>query len=220
MPEIDFISALHKKTRRNYVERMVETDKVACALEAKKYEKNYWDGDRKFGYGGHYYDGRWEPVARSLIEHYGLRDGDSVLDVGCGKGFLLYEMKKILPRLNVQGLDISRYAIDHAKEEVRPFLKEGHARKLPYPDRSFDLVLSIVVFHNLPIWDLEKARKEVERGGRGNGYIVVESYRSEQELFNLQCWALTCKSFFSPEEWKWLYDHFGYPGDYSFIFFE
>ena len=49
---------------------------------------------------------------------------------------------------------------------------------------------------------------------------MVEAYRDETELFNLQCWALTCESFFRPDEWIWMYNEWGYNGDYEFIYFE
>lgn len=222
MAYIDFISPLHKKTKRNYLERVVRGDKAHCAEVAKQFGKDYWDGDRKYGYGGFRYDGRWEPVARNLIRHYGLKNGDRVLDVGCGKGFLLFEMKKLLDGLNVSGIDISPYAIENAKEEIRPFLAAGKAQELPYEDHSFDLVISITTLHNLHIDDLEKAICGIERVKKpgGKSYIVVESYRNEQEKDNLLNWQLTCECFYTPEEWEWLFDRFGYTGDHSFIYFE
>lgn len=220
MPWVDFVSQLHKKTKRDYLERVARGDKAECAEVARQYGADYWDGDRKYGYGGYRYDGRWEPVARDLIRHYGLAAGSRVLDVGCGKGFLLHEMRKLLPALDVSGLDVSRYAIENAKEEVRPFLKIGEAQSLPYPDRRFDLVLSITTLHNLYLYDLAKALREIERVKRRGAYIVVESYRNEQEKANLLHWQLTCECFFTPKEWEWLFKEFGYTGDFSFIFFE
>ena len=217
---IDFISGLHKKGKRDYLERVLKYDKAACAQEAKKFDKNYWNGEREFGYGGYYYDGRWKSVADKLINHYGLKSGQRVLDVGCGKGFLLYEMKTLLPGLEMRGIDISKYALENAKEEVKPFLDLGSACELPYPDRNFDLVISITTLHNLYIYDLEKALREIGRVSKKNSYIVVESYRDEREKTNLLYWQLTCECFFTPQEWVWLFKRFGYQGDYSFIFFE
>ena len=222
MAYVDFISQLHKKTQRNYVERVARGDKAQCAEIAKRFGEDYWDGDRKHGYGGFRYDGRWAPVAGDFIKHYGLTNESSVLDVGCGKGFLLYEMKLILDGLDARGLDISEYALEHAKEEIKPFLTLGKAQELPYDDDSFDLVISITTLHNLHINDLEKAVKEIERVKKpgGGSYIVVESYRNEQEKDNLLNWQLTCECFFTPEEWEWLFDRFGYTGDHSLIYFE
>lgn len=220
MAYIDFITQLHTKTKRNYLERVERGDKAQCAAVAKKFGQEYWDGDRKYGYGGFRYDGRWASVAEKLIRHYGLNDSSRILDVGCGKGFLLYEIKKLLPGAEVRGLDLSEYAIQHAKEEIRPFLDLGRAQELPYPDRSFDLVISITTLHNLYLYDLEKAIREIERVKRTSSYIVVESYRNEVEKANLLHWQLTCECFFTPEEWQWLFSEFGYTGDHSLIFFE
>jgi len=220
MPHVDFISQLHKKAERDYLERVARGDKAECARVAKQFGAEYWDGDRKYGYGGYHYDGRWAPVARDLVEHYGLCEGRRVLDVGCGKAFLLYEMMQACPGLEVRGIDVSRYALEHAKEEARPFLDPGEAQDLPYEDGSFDLVISITTLHNLYLQDLAKALNEIERVKRGGSYIVVESYRNEQEKANLLHWQLTCECFFTPEEWEWLFKEFGYTGDYSFIYFE
>lgn len=220
MPYIDFITQLHRKTKRDYLERVIKHDKVECAQVAKRLDKEYWDGDRKYGYGGYCYDGRWKKVAEDMIKQYGLRSGQRVLDIGCGKGFFLYDLKSLIPNMEIRGIDISKYAIENAKEEVKEFLDFGTACKLPYPDSYFDLVISINTLHYLYIYDLERALREIERVSRGNNYIVVESYRNEQEKHNLLCWQLTCECFFTPKEWEWIFNKFGYKGDYSFIFFE
>ncbi len=222
MAYIDFISTLHTTTARNYIERVARGDKAACAQVAKQFGRDYWDGDRKHGYGGFRYDGRWAPMAAEMIRHYGLRSGQRVLDVGCGKGYLLYELMTACPGLEVSGLDISAYAIENSKPEVRPFLSVGKAQELPYEDGQFDLVISITTLHNLYISGLAAALGEIERvkAPGGGAYIVVESYRSEQEKDNLLNWQLTCECFFTPQEWAWLFDRFGYRGDYSFIYFE
>ena len=217
---MNIVTPLHTKTQRDYLGRMMD-DKVHCMEVGRKYGRDFWDGDRRYGYGGYVYDGRWARVAESLITAYNLPDNARILDVGCGKGFLLYEFKKLLPQAEIKGFDISGYALDHAKEEVKYHLFTHKAESSPYPfeDDSFDLVISLTTLHNLPVQDLKTALCEIERVGK-NTYIVVESFRNEKELFNLQCWALTCESFFRPEGWCWLFDSFGYTGDYEFIYFE
>lgn len=216
---LNIVTPLHKKTKRDYLARMID-DKVAYAKVAKKYGKDYWDGDRRFGYGGYKYDGRWEIVARKLIQQYNLPENASILDAGCGKGFLLYEFKKLLPMANVRGFDISEYALDNAKAEIKPNLFVHRAQDVyPFKDKEFDFVISLTTLHNLPVYELKSALREIERVGK-NKYIVVESYRDIKDLFNLECWALTCESFFSQEEWVWIFEEFGYKGDYEFIYFE
>jgi SAM-dependent methyltransferase len=217
---LEIVTPLHRMTKRDYIARMVD-DKVVCMLKAKEYEGDYWDGDRRFGYGGYkYLSGRWTPVAKALIETYGLTNDSKVLDVGCGKAFLLYEMKQLLPGLQIAGFDISKHGLADAKPEVRDDLYLYRAQdRYPYGDKSFDLVISLATLHNLRLFELETAVKEIERVGK-NKYIMLESYRNEQELFNLQCWALTAESFLDTAEWIWLYNHFGYTGDYEFIYME
>lgn len=196
-------------------------DKVACMLKAKEYEFDYWDGDRKYGYGGYkYLTGRWKPVAQALIDTYSLKAGSKVLDVGCGKGFLLYEMQLIEPGLELTGFDISNHGLASIHPDLKATLFPYRAQDpLPFGDNSFDLVISLTTLHNLRIFELKTALREIERVGK-QGYIMLESYRNELEQFNLQCWALTCESFFDTAEWIWLYQNFGYSGDYEFIYFE
>lgn len=220
MAYVDFINRVHKSTKRDYRERVCVHDKVECAEIATKFGKDYWDGDRSHGYGGYRYDGRWRVVAEDMIRHYNLSPEARILDVGCGKGFLLYEFTQLLPGARVAGIDISDYAIQNAKEEVRPFLKVGNAASLPFENQSFDLVISILTLHNLYNYDLWKALKEMERVGRQAKYVVVETYRNEREKVNLLYWQLTCRAFHTPAEWEWVFEQSGYTGDHSFIVFE
>jgi len=216
----NYITSLHQSTKREYLKRMND-DKISCMLEAKKYEFNYWDGDRRYGYGGYkYIPGRWTSFAEQLISDYNLKDGSRILDAGCGKGFLLLEIKKILPKINIVGIDISNHALKEAPEILRQdFFIHNLKDPLPFKDNEFDLVISVNALHNLHIFELKIALTEIERVGKKK-YIAVESYRNEKEQFNLQCWALTCESFFNKDSWIWLYDNFGYKGDYEFIYFE
>lgn len=220
MPNIDFVSDLHKATKRDYIGRVVSDDKADCAIIAKQYGYDYWDGDRKYGYGGYRYDGRWKGVAEKLAEHYQLKPEQKVLDVGCGMAHLLYELTQVVPGIKVAGIDISRYALEHAKPEVRSMLQYGQAQNLPFEDNEFDLVVSLATLHNLKVFDLKKAVQEIGRVSKKNSYIMVESFRNDREEVNMLYWQLTCASYYSVEEWEWLYREWGYAGDYSFIFFE
>jgi len=220
MAYVDFLTSVHTSTKRDYLARVTEYPKETAAEKAKTWGYDYWDGDRRTGYGGFRYDGRWRKVAEAMARHYGLKAGDRVLDVGCGKAFLLYDLAQAVPGLEIAGLDISEYAIEHAKEEAKPFLTAGHARELPWDDDSFDLVISINTLHNLYCFDLDAALREIVRVGRRDAYICVESYRNEREKVNLMYWQLTCECFYTPEEWAWWFERAGYAGDHSFIYFE
>ena len=217
---VNYVTSLHQSTERDYIKRMVD-DKVNCMLKAREYELDYWDGSRRYGYGGYkYISGRWKPVAELLIKNYNLTNDSSVLDVGCGKAFLLYEMKLLLPNLKISGFDVSKHGIAQAKEKINEGLFVHQAQKLyPFKDKQFDLVISIGCLHNLRIFELETALKEIERVGK-QGYIMLESYRNEKELFNLQCWALTCETFLNEEDWKYFFKINNFEGDYEFIYFE
>jgi SAM-dependent methyltransferase len=223
MAYIDLLSSIHKSTQRNYIARVNDPDypKAKAAVLAKQWGFDYWDGDRRICYGGYrYIEGRWEKVARTMAEHYEIKPNDKILDVGCGKGFLLFDLSKVVPDLQLHGIDVSKYAIDNAKEEIKDYLQVGNATSLPYPDNYFDFVFSINTLHNLHCYDLHKALSEIERVSKKNKYICVESYRNEQEKANLLYWQVTCEAFNSPQEWEWWFKQTSYTGDHSFIYFE
>lgn len=219
MAYIDFIQPVHQATKRDYLARVLAGNKADFAIIAKRFDIDYWDGSRNTGYGGYKYDGRWQAVARRLAEHYGLKAGQRVLDVGCGKGFLLHDLALAVPGLTIAGLDLSSYAIENAMSEVSEFLKVGDAVSLPYPDGHFELVISVNTLHNFRLPELEIALREIERVGKKNKYIVMDGYRTEQEKVNLLYWQLTCECFFTPEEWEWVFAKCGYRGDYSLVYF-
>ena len=187
---LNLITDYHLATKRNYFERMAN-QKIECMRVARKFEKDFWDGERKYGYGGYnYISGLLKPLAEKIINYYKLSNSSKILEVGCGKGFLLFEIMKILPKIGIAGFDISNYAIKNSKEEVREKLFVHRAEdKYPFDDDSFDLVICINTLHNLRIYNLKKSLTEINRVGKKK-YTVVESYRNEEELFNLQCWAL------------------------------
>jgi protein-L-isoaspartate(D-aspartate) O-methyltransferase len=216
------MSPLHKATQRDYLARVNDPEfpKAKAATLAKQWGYDYWDGDRRINYGGYkYIPGRWAPVAKMMIEHYGLKPGHKVLDVGCGKGFQILELNNALPGLEVRGVDISSYAIEHAHPEIRNVISKGCASSLPFGDKEFDLAFSINTLHNLHNSQLELALREISRVSKQQ-YVCVESYRNETEKANLIYWQVTCEQFNNPDDWSWWFSLTGYKGDHSYIFFE
>ncbi len=223
MKEIDFMSVFHNSSNRDYYARInnPEMPKHKAAELAKRWDFDYWDGDRSINYGGYkYIPGRWKPLAQNFIDYYGLNSNSKILDIGCGKGFLMYEIHLLNPNINIKGLDISKYAIDNSKVEISKNIIEGSASKLPFDSNEFDFVFSINTLHCLEIHDLFSAISEINRVKKDNSYICVESYTNEFQKQNLLYWQVTCESFYSKKEWLWIYDKLNYNGDYSFIYFD
>ena len=181
---------------------------------AKRFGREYFDGDRGQGYGGYRYDGRWVPIAERMRDFYGLGPGDLILDVGCAKGFLLHDFRAVIPGVHVAGLDLSAYAVERAMDDVRPFVLVGSADALPFADKSFDLVVSINSVHNLERDRCVQAISEMERVSRRFKYLQVDSYRSEPERENFERWQLTAVTYFDPAGWRRVFERAGYTGDY------
>jgi SAM-dependent methyltransferase len=208
---VDIITPLHKSGKRDYSSHLT-TDKPECMEVARRFGFDFWDGERKYGYGGYVDDGRWKPVAKQLISKYKLNKKSKILDVGCGKGYLANELPG-----EIWGCDISEYALKHSPLKNK-FKFEVGIDNLDDIDERFDLIISINTLHNLQLPNLKQAIKQINTHSN-NAYIVVESYRNTRELHNLTSWALTCEQFHRPEEWEFLFKEWGYKGDYEFIYF-
>ena len=215
---IKLITTNHKKTKRNYLKRMIN-QKIKSMKISKKYSYDYWDGSRKYGYGGYKYDGRWEAVARKIISKYKLTNNSKVLDIGCGQGHLVYELSKLLNSKKIYGIDISKYAIKKSPIRVKKNIKYYDARKkISFKKNHFDLVISINLIHNFSINNIFSFIQNILDISKKT-YIATESYRNDKELFNLQCWALTAESFFSSKEWEWILKKNKYFREYELIYF-
>jgi len=211
--EIDLLIN-YPKTKRNVEERgsgKSEEDR----LIARKFGKEFFDGDRRYGYGGfNYFPRFWQPVIPILQQHFNLSGDSEVLDVGCAKGFMLHDLAELIPGITVKGVDVSEYAIENAIEDMRSNVQVGDARKLPFPDDSFDVVISINTIHNLDREDCGQALREIERVSKGKAYITVDAYRNDEGIERMMAWNLTAKTIMHVDEWKGFFNEVGYTGDY------
>lgn len=212
MAEVDLLRSL-PKTRRNIEKRAEQKDEALIAI-SRQFGYEYWDGDRKYGYGGYRYDGRWRSVARDMIAHFGLKPGMRVLDVGCGKGFLVKDLMLECPGIEAFGLDISHYALMHCEKEVIGRLHLGDAVSLPFPDGSFDCVISLNTIHNLTREGVVVAMREIQRLSGGRAFVQVDSYRTPEEREIAVSWIITARFHDYPDGWLKAYAEAGYTGDY------
>jgi SAM-dependent methyltransferase len=217
MAEINLL-ARYPKAKRNIKARMAHKEENRRI--ALQFGKEYFDGTREQGYGGYRYDGRWIPIAEDMVRHFGLRAGQRVLDVGCGKGFLVKDLMKVCPGLEVFGLDVSEYAVVNCEPEVVGRLQVGNALKLPFPDKSFDAVIAINTVHNLERAGCVQALREIERVSRGRSYIQVDAYRSPEERQLFEDWMLTARTYGMPADWREILKEAGYTGDYYWTILE
>ncbi len=188
---------------------------------ARRFGVEYYDGNRLTGYGGYNYHPRfWQETVTRFRDHYRLSPTASLLDVGCAKGFMLYDFKQAMPRMTIAGLDISEYGISHALDEVKPYLQIGNATQLPYPDKSFDLVICINTVHNLPLAECKQALREIQRVTRGHAFVTMDAWRTNDEKERLLKWNLTALTYMHVEEWKELFEEVGYTGDYYWFIAE
>ena len=211
MPEINLLAS-YPRSKRPIAEREAAVPREREV--ARRFGREYFDGDRTQGYGGYRYDGRWVAIADRMREHYALAPGARILDIGCAKGFLLHDLKAVVPGADVAGVDISQYALEHAMPDVRPRLARATADALPFADQSFDLVISINTVHNLELPRCKRAIAEMQRVGRGRSYLQVDSWLNDQQRRNFERWQLTARTSFDPEGWRALFEDVGYQGDY------
>ncbi|MFZ2956853.1 MAG: class I SAM-dependent methyltransferase [Candidatus Ozemobacteraceae bacterium] len=211
--EIDLL-VNYPKTKRNVKERGASKTEEDRGI-ARKFGKDFFDGDRKHGYGGYSYLPRfWQPVIPTFKKYFGLSAKSSVLDVGCGKGFMLHDMALLIPGITIKGIDISDYAIANAMPDMKPHVQVADARNLPFPDKSFDVVIAINTVHNLERMECGQALREIERVSRGKSFVTVDAYRNDEEKELMSDWNLTAKTIMHVDEWIAFFNEVGYTGDY------
>jgi SAM-dependent methyltransferase len=211
--EIDILIN-YPKAKRDLSARLESKSEESRKI-GRKFGFDYFDGDRNHGYGGFSYNPKfWQPVIPTIVENYKIGKSSNVLDVGCAKGFFLYDLKLAFPGINITGVDISNYAVENSIPEIKPYLQVGNATKLPFQDDYFDFVISINTIHNLNLQDCATALQEIERVTKSNSFITVDAYRNDEEKARMQAWNLTALTMMSVDEWKQFFLEVGYTGDY------
>lgn len=211
--EIDLLKN-YPKAKRNLSQRAEQKTKNDREI-AREFGQDFFDGNRKHGYGGfHYFPKFWKPVIPTFIEYWNLKNSSSFLDIGCAKGFMLYDLKLALPGINISGIDISEYAIANSIESIKPFLKVCDAKSLPFDNNDFDVVVSINTIHNLEEEECAMALQEIERVSKGSSFITVDAFRNDEEKSRMEDWNLTAKTIKSVDDWKSFFLKVGYTGDY------
>ncbi len=212
MAEIDLMRFYPRRSGRA-AERPSITEEDR--LISRRFDKSYFDGDRRHGYGGFTYHERfWTETVKLFRDHYRLPEDAAILDVGCAKGFMLYDFVKLMPQARVTGLDVSEYALEHAVEPIKPFIRAGSAKSLPFQDKSFDLVTAINTIHNLPYGDCLRSLREIQRVTRGHAFVMVDAWRTEAQHRDLLSWVLTAETMLHVDDWLKLFEKAGYTHDY------
>lgn len=213
-----FLMRKYPKTARTEI----TSERVKVTQEdrekAQRFDEIYFDTERRFGYGGYHYNPKFfTEVVKDFIHYYELKPGAKILDIGCGKGFMLHDFKLAMPSLEVAGIDISDYALSKAMPDVAPFLKKASCDKLPYGDKSFDLVIAISSIHNLDLQGVRQSLKEIIRVSKGPAFIKVNGYKNLKEREQLENWNLVAKTILRESEWEELFAEVGYSGDWDFF---
>ena len=217
--EIDLL-ANYPKTKRDVKERGAKKTEEDRAI-ARQFGKDFFDGDRKHGYGGFYYLPRfWQSVIPTFQRHWNLTNQSSILDIGCAKGFMMHDFKELMPEIKIAGVDVSEYAIEHAIEPMKPYVQVADAKSLPFEDDSFDLIISINTIHNLPLDDCKQSLREIQRVSKAHSFLTVDAWRNEEQHIQFLKWNLTALTYMHVDEWNEVFVETGYTGDYYWFIAE
>ena len=213
MREFDLLN-IYPNLKNRYVSKNSRTIKNRITASYKS--KEFYDGHRSNGFGGYKYDGRWEKVAERIFSVYKLNKLAKILQIGCDKGFLIYDIKKIHPKAEIIGVENSKYAISKAPRKIKKNIIYSNFTELPFKNKYFDFVLAIGPVYSLNLTDAIKCLKEIKRVGKGKSFITLGSYENEREFKLFRYWTLLGSTILSKQDWKTVLKHVGYKGDYKF----
>ena len=188
---------------------------------ARKFDIEYYDGDRLTGYGGYKYNPRfWTDTVAHIVDFYQLSNNSKILDIGCAKGYMMNDLSLIIPDAEIKGVDISQYAKDNAIESMQENIVVSNANNLPFEDDYFDLVIAINTLHNLPLIDCKEAFREINRVTKNNSFVMNDAWRDYKGKQSMLNWNLTALTYMSCDDWKKLFNEVNYEGDYYWFFAE
>jgi SAM-dependent methyltransferase len=213
MKEIDLLKQYPQIERDTEARARTKTEEQKSI--ALKFGWEYFD-KKGICYNGYFYDGRWIPIVQRFIEYFDIKDGMKILDVGCAKGYMLYDFKNALPNLELHGIDISEYALNCSPNEIRDSLRFGNAKDLSmFDDDYFDVVFAINSIHSFKTIDeTALAVSEIQRVSKGKSYIIVDSYSNEKEKKRMEEWQIAGHIVLSETQWKEIFKNVSYSGDY------
>ena len=215
--EIDLLK-FYPKSKRPIEDRGNLVTDIDRAV-ARKFDVEYYDGDRLTGYGGYGYSPRfWTDTVAHIVDVYSLSNDSKILDIGCAKGYMMYDLSLLIPEAEIKGVDISQYAKDHAIEPMKENIVVSNANNLPFPDDYFDLVIAINTLHNLPLIDCKQAFREINRVTKNNSFVMNDAWKDDKGKRAMLKWNLTALTYMSCEDWKKLFTEVEYKGDYYWFF--
>ncbi len=190
--------------------------KISNRIKAVNRDKEFFDGDRNNGYGGYSYDGRWVNLAKKIISEYCMKNNSKFLHVNSEKGFLLYDLHKLNPDINICGVDSSEYCVNNTKNEISQFVNLGDYLNLEFPDNYFDFVLAIGVVYAFNLKDAIKSIKEIQRVTKDKSFITLASYETFDDYFLFKKWTLLGTTILKKSEWVDVLNFCNFRGDYYF----
>ena len=217
--EIDLLK-FYPKSKRPIEDRGNLVTDIDRAV-ARKFDVEYYDGDRLTGYGGYGYSPRfWTDTVAHIVDVYSLSNVSKILDIGCAKGYMMYDLSLLIPEAEIKGVDISQYAKDHAIEPMKENIVVSNANNLPFPDDYFDLVIAINTLHNLPLIDCKQAFREINRVTKNNSFVMNDAWKDDKGKRAMLKWNLTALTYMSCDEWLNFFKEVEYKGDYYWFFAE
>ena len=215
MREFNLLEEYPRPEKPRYVGSDLRT--INHRIVATYRDKDFFDGNRNYGYGGFKYDGRWKSVAEKICNEYKLNNSLSFLQIGCEKGFLLKDLKDKYKKMRIDGIETSNYAITNSIPDAKENIKYcNNYTDLEYGDSEFDFIFALGVVYTHNLTNAIKCLREIQRVGKGKSFITLASYENRDDYWLFKQWSLLGTTILRKNEWRKVLSHVNYSGDYSF----